>query len=257
MKAPLPAVLLALTLLACKTTGGGEFGEPDYGPDAEDNLRKGEAELASKNYLEAQKFFEHVRNKYPFLDAAKTAELRLADTEFERERYLEARDAYANFVKIHPTHPKVDYAAYRAALTHFKDIPSDWFFLPPSIEKDQTEIRAAMRAMGDFLRQYPSSSFVPEARKILDDTRHRAAEHEIYVASFYRRRDRWAAVAFRLQYVVDNYSGAGFDEEALFGLHEAYEKLKEPDKAKEALRTIMTRFPNTPAARKAQRLLGS
>jgi outer membrane protein assembly factor BamD len=50
---------------------------------------------------------------------------------FERELWTEAADRYSGFVKLHPTHAKVDYAAYRAALSHYRDIPSDWFMLPP------------------------------------------------------------------------------------------------------------------------------
>src|SRR4051794_31448472 len=119
------AMLGCLLLLGCKTLGGGDVGEPNYTSDADSNFARGMDALQSRNYLEAIKYFEHVRSNYPFLELAKEAELRLADAEFERERYLEARDAYLNFVKLHPTHPKVDYAAYRAALTHYKDIPSD------------------------------------------------------------------------------------------------------------------------------------
>jgi outer membrane protein assembly factor BamD len=49
----------------------------------------------------------------------------------------------------------------------------------------------------------------------------------------------------------------GFDEEALFGLHEAYTRLKDSTKAQEALRRIIARFPGSTAASKAQKLLGS
>src|SRR5205814_2390586 len=112
----------------------------------------GDELLESKNYLEAQKYYDYVKSKFPYLEAATTAELRLADVDFEREKYIEARDRYQNFVKLHPTHAKVDYAAFRSALSHFKDMPSDFFLLPPAREKDQAEVRAAAVAMGDFVR---------------------------------------------------------------------------------------------------------
>jgi outer membrane protein assembly factor BamD len=229
----------------------------EFASDAQANLAKGNEALRTKSYPEAERYFEFVKTKYPFLDAAKEAEIRLADTDFDRERYTEARDRYTNFVKLHPTHPKVDYAAYRAALTHYKDMPSDFFILPPSKEKDQVQVRAANKAMADFVRSYPNSSYHAEAKKILDDTRRRLAEHELYVAEFYTKREKWVAVARRLETVADQYSGLGYDEKVLFQLHDVYGKLKDKSRAEDALRKIISRFPGTPAASRAQQLLGT
>ncbi len=229
----------------------------EFASDAQANLDKGNDALRTKSYLDAEKYFEYVKTKYPYLDAAKEAEIRLADTDFDRERYTEARDRYNNFVKLHPTHPKVDYAAFRAALTHYKDMPSDFFILPPSKEKDQAQVRAANKALTDFVRSYPNSIYQAEAKRILDDTRHRLAKHELYVADFYARRDKWPAVAQRLENVAQKYSGIGYDEEVLFRLHDVYGKMNDKARAEDALRRIISRFPGTPAASKAEQMLGS
>jgi outer membrane protein assembly factor BamD len=252
----LPIALLALC--ACKTMGtffGGEIGEPTYTADAESNLAKGDEMLDNKNYLEAQKYYDYVKSKFPYLEAATTAELRLADVDFEREKYIESRDRYLNFVKLHPTHPKVDYAAYRAAVTHFKDMPSDFFLLPPSREKDQAEVRASSLAMADFIRNYPKSEFVPEAQKVLDDVRKRLAEHELYVADFYSRREKWPAVIGRLNVVANQYGGLGYEEKVYFGLYDAYRKMNDSTKAEESLKTLVAKYPDTPAAKRAQKIL--
>lgn len=251
-------VATAAFLLGCQAFGGSDEKnvKVDYASDADSNLKLGIEALDDKNYLEAEKYFEYVKGKYPFLEAAKEAELKLADTDFDREQYLEARDKYQAFVKLHPTHPKVDYAAFRAALTHYKEIPSDLFILPPSEEKDQTEIRSSYRAMQDFVRQYPKSEYLAEAQKSVEEVKRRLAEHELYVADFYARRDRWPAVVGRLNNVVKNYWGVGFDERALFGIHDAYVKMKDEAKAKETLQTIISKMPGTDAAARAQKMLG-
>ncbi len=251
-------LLALLALAACKTGRARPEAKPTAATsDAQASLEKGNEALRSKNYPDAEKYFEYVKDKYPFLDAAKEAELRLGDLDYDRDRMTEARDRYNNFVKLHPTHPRVDYAAFRAALTHYKDMPSDFFVLPPSREKDQVEVRAAYKAMTDFVRSYPSSPQLPEAKKIVDQTRRRLAEHELYVADFYEKRGRWGAVAGRLETIVAQYSGVGFDEKALFRLHDVYTKLKDPTRAQDALRRIISKFPNTPAASRAQQMLGS
>ena len=249
-------LLVALSLGGCATLSTTGEVEPDYAQDAETNLARGNQAFESRNYAESLKYFEHVRSRYPYLDVAKRAELRIADTHFAREEYIEARDAYLNFVKLHPTWPQVDYAAFRAALTHYKEIPSDFFLLPPSEEKDQAEVKNALRAMQDFVRQYPNSEYRAQAEEIVADVRRRLARHELYVASFYARRERWRAVASRLETVAEEYQGLGFDEQALFGLHNAYTHLNEKEKARKALEEILARMPGTRAAEKAKALLG-
>jgi hypothetical protein len=145
----------------------------------------------------AEKYYEYVKTKFPFLDAAKMAELRLCDVSFQRELWTEAADRCTAFVKLHPTHPKVDYAAYHAALAHYRDMPVDWFMIPSSSEKDQTQVRAAYTALNDFVKTYPDSQYRPEAQKQLAEVRKRLAEHEISVADFYEKRNRWAAAVNR------------------------------------------------------------
>ncbi|HEY3585920.1 MAG TPA: outer membrane protein assembly factor BamD, partial [Myxococcaceae bacterium] len=187
---------------------------------------------------------------------SRQAELRLADVSFERELWSEAADRYTAFVKLHPTHQKVDYAAYRAALSHYRDIPSDWFMLPPSSEKDQTQVRAAWEALSDFTRTYTQSQYLEAAKKKQADIRDRLVRHEVYVADFYERRDRWSAAASRLETVLQKYPGPD-DDRYLFRLHDLYSRLKDQPKARDALQRIITRLPGTPAAERAQKMLGS
>lgn len=253
------AFLTAFLLLSsgCASLSSGQAGEPDYAATAEENLRLGEQALENKDLLKAQKYFEYVRAKFPYQDAAREAELKLADVDFAREAWPEAREQYESFIKLHPTHPRVDYAAYRSALTHVEDYPSEFFALPPPEEKDQGEIQAALLAMEDFRRQYPNSQYAADAKAQADEARRRLAEHELYVARFYQKRERWKAVAQRLESLLRRYPGTKYEEEALFDLHNAYVKLNDPKKAEETLRQVLRRLPGTPAAERAQRMLGS
>jgi outer membrane protein assembly factor BamD len=248
---------LLLPTLACKTAGSALSGDVEFSDDAETNLKRGNDALENKNYQEAERYFEFVKGKYPFLDVAKTAELRLGDTAFDREQFTEARDQFLNFIKLHPAHPKVDYAAYKVALSHYKEIPSDFFLLPPSEEKDQIEVKAALKAMAEFVRQYPKSQYVTDAGKVTDDCKRRLVQHELYVARFYFKRERWNAVVARMEGVLTDYAGIPLNGDAAWLLHDAYENLKNPVKGKAALRRLIDRFPGSDAAARAHKLLGS
>ncbi len=252
-------LVLVLATLGCASFGtfiGQGDGEVVYAEEPEENLKRGDQALAAKSHTEALKYFEYVKTKFPYLELSKTAELKLADTDFDRERYVEARERYLSFARLHPTHAKVDYAAFRAALSHSKDMPSDFFVLPPSAEKDQAEVKSALVAMNEFLRQYPASPHVEEAKKVLTDVKQRLAKHELYAADFYASRDKWAAVVNRLGVVASQYDGTGFDERVYVGLYEAHTKLKQPEPAKAALRVLIAKLPGTSAAERAKRLLG-
>jgi outer membrane protein assembly factor BamD len=255
---------VCLTALLCTTLGCAAFtasttqsGEPDYSSDAESNLKLGDEALERKDFLQAEHYYEHVRTKYPYLEVANEAELRLADLNFAQEQYPEAREKFQSFIKLHPTHAKVDYAAFRTAITHVADFPSRFFLLPPGEEKDQTEVLAALASLNDFIRQYPSSQYLPEAKEKLALTRLRLAEHELYVASFYARRERWKAVAQRLEGLLKNYPGTELEERALFDLHHAYEQLRDGERAKQTLQRVIERLPGTSAAERARRMMGS
>lgn len=254
-------VVSCLTALLLLSTGCASLqrsaGEPDYASKAEENIRLGDEAMENRDFQRAEKYYEFVKTKFPYLEASKEAELKLGDVAYEEEQFPEAREKYESFIKLHPTHPRVDYAAYRAALTHVKEMPSKFFLLPPSEEKDQTEVQSALKAMNDFLRQYPDSKYAPDAKTQQAEAKKRLAEHELYVADFYRKRDRWHAVAQRLEGLLSHYPGTPYDEEAFFSLHEAYVKLKQPDRAQETLRKVIQQMPNTPAAQRAQRMLGS
>lgn len=247
-------------LLGCATLGDfaatGEVAVV-YGADADENLALADKAMAAKNFDEAARYYEHVKTKYPFLEAAKTAELRLADTDFERDRFVEARDRYQSFVRLHPTHAQVDYAAFRAALTHYRDIPSDFVLLPSSTEKDQVEVRGALAALTEFVSAYPESTHLTEAKEVLQDVRRRLAQHELTVADFYAKRERWPAVVGRLSVVAERFPGTGLDERVAFGLYEAHRKLKDEKKAAEALRVYAAKFPEEPGARRALAILAS
>jgi len=251
-----PLTFLVLVPGCSIFSGGSELGDPDYATEASTNLKRGDQALESGQYQLAEKYYEYVKTKFPFLEASRQAELRLADVSFERELWTEAADRYTGFVKLHPTSNKVDYAAYRAALSHYRDMPTDWFMVPPSSEKDQTQVKSAWDAYGDFLRMYPDSQYAADAKKQQAEVRNRLIRHEVYVADFYEKRNRWAAAVNRLETVVAKFPGPN-DDQYLFRLHGLYSKLQDQPKARGALERIITRSPGTPSAEKARQMLGS
>jgi outer membrane protein assembly factor BamD len=251
---PLLALLLAI---ACAGPHVSLSGELKYGKTAEDDYKAGVEEAQGKHYEEAARFFERVKTKYPFSKYAALSELRLADIKFDQDRFVEAADAYAQFLKLHPSHEQADYAAFRVGLAHWRDGPNDFMLFPPSYEKDLVAVREALKTLDEFLKKYPDSKYRPEAEKMAKQARARLAEHEWYVAEFYAKRGHWAGAAARLENLLREYPGTGRDVDALLALAQAYLKLDERYRAQQALQQLIVKHPQDPRRPQAEKLLAS
>jgi outer membrane protein assembly factor BamD len=245
--------LLLLLVVACSHL----MGDVNYGASAEDGYLSGEKALANHNYLEATKLFEHVRNKYPFSKYAALSELRLADVKFAQDQNVEAAEAYKSFVRLHPTHDQVDYAAFRAGLARWRDGPSSFALFPPTYERDQIQVREAVKSLDEFVKKYPKSKYYPEAEKILAQARTMLADHEWYAAEFYAKRKHWAGVAGRLQTLVSDYPGSAREPEALLQLAHAYVNIDERYRAQQALQQLIVKYPQDPRRAEAEKFLAS
>jgi outer membrane protein assembly factor BamD len=254
MRARLLALAL-LPLLACASSRTSLSGDVKYGKSAEDDYQYGVEELEKSNWVEAQKFLEHVRTKYPFSKYAALAELRLADAKFKQDKFLEAAEAYQAFSTLHPTHDEADYADFRAALSHFKDAPSDFLLFPAASEKDQRQLKMAVEKLQAFRKARPESKHKAEAEVLLGEAQGRLAAHEWYVADFYFKRKHWAGAAGRLETLLKEYPGSKHEPEAMLKLARAYLGQEEGFRAQQALQKFLARYPADPRRPEAEALL--
>jgi outer membrane protein assembly factor BamD len=225
-----------------------------YSLTAKQNYEKGLAELKDENYPEAQKYFQFVKQKFPFSKFAVLAELAVADTQFARGNYTEAVDSYKAFIRLHPTHEKVEdgYAAFKVGQCYFKDMPDDVWLLPPSYEKDESAVTDALRELDDFRKKYPDSKYVKDAAPLRKEVLRRLVDHEVYVARFYLNRDHTKAAAMRLEGAIRRYPGSGREPDLLFALGETYLHMGDPLRAKGSFQRVISEYGSAPQARRSE-----
>jgi outer membrane protein assembly factor BamD len=259
MRLPLTTAALAgaLALSACGSSRVSITGEVRYGKTAEENYTAGLEETKSESWSEATKFFDHVRTKYPFSKYAPLAELRLADIKVSQDRLLEAAEAYASFVKMHPSHEEADYAAFREAEALFKDAPTDFFLFPPAHERELKSLRDAAVKLEALPKRWPESKHRAAAEKLLAQARVQLAEHEWYAAEFYARRGRWAGAAGRYEALVKTFPGSKHEVDALFAMADAYLKMDDKFKARQALQRLISSHPDDPRRPQAEQRLAA
>jgi outer membrane protein assembly factor BamD len=244
--------LLSFGLSGCATSE--DSSKPvTYSLTAKQNYERGMAALKDEDYAEAAKYFQFVKQKYPFSKYAVLAELSLADSQFDRENYTEAIDSYKTFARLHPTHDRVEdgYVAFRIGESYFKDMPTDIFLLPPSYEKDQSAVTDALRELTDFERRFPDSKYVKKAEELRKQVLQRLVDHEVYVARFYLNGDHPKAAAMRLEGALRRYPGSGREAELLFALGETYLKMGDPLRAKETFQRVVNDFAGADDARRS------
>jgi len=252
-----PLGLLALVLLVgasgCASSGEGDA-NVTYSLTAKQNYEKGQQELKEENFIEASRFFTFVKQKFPFSRYAVLSELALADTRFAREAYQEAIDSYTTFARLHPTHERVEdgYVAYRIAQCYYREMPGDWFLMPPGHEKDQSAVRDAYRELSDFLDKFPDSEHADEVVKMRRDVMGRLIEHEVYVARFYLETGHPKAAILRIQGAISRYPESGREAELLLVLGRTHLEMGNPLSAQQTFQRVVEEYGPDLQAKRAQ-----
>lgn len=225
-----------------------------FGKTAKDNYERGVRSMKGESFIDSDKYFRYILDNYPVSRYRTWAELGVADSAFGRDAYLEAVDAYKTFQSSHPEHPKTrdGYCAYKVGESYYKQIPGDWFLVPPSYEKDQGPVLDAARELCDFLDHYGDSPYAESARRLFAETVQRLADHELYVARYYLERDKPQAAIWRLEYVVTEYPGARREAEVLLLLGQVYLKQDKPRDARDTFRRLTLQYPNGSLAKQSQ-----
>lgn len=245
--------------LACGGSGskaknkGGSLRRSD---DARTAYERGLLDFRRGDCLAAEPLFREIRREFPYSRFAALSELRIGDCQFKDEKYPEAIQTYRQFVRIRPSHKEIPYARFRIAECYYKQIPGGWFMTPPKSERDQSAARDALIQLRRFIVDYPDDPRVPEAEELMADCMGLLAEHELYVARFYLRRDAYRGVVSRLRGLLASYPGSSSEPDALLLLGEVYLKLDELESAQQALNELVQRFPDSKQASEARGILG-
>ena len=203
--------------------------------------------FGGKDYETIFKLLKEVQLRYTYSPYATLAELRTADTYFDKGEYETAAIEYEEFLKRHPGHKEAPYATYRLALSFYKEIRSP--------DRDPTFTREALKWFTLFVDEYPGSPLVPDAEQRIQKCRDRLAKREILIGNFYNKRKNYKAAAGRYIVVVAEYQNSNKYEEALYLLGRAYAKSERYDLARDVLNRLVQEYPDQKYAGKATSIL--
>jgi outer membrane protein assembly factor BamD len=204
MNKPLVSLVLFIILgaIGCSTT------EKKNTETAESLYQRAETLAKDGRIEEAIAKFQEVKNKFPYSKLATEAELAAADVSYQDESFAEAQASYQLFRDLHPKHAKTPFVIYRLGMSIYKQIPE-------SIDRDLSLAQSGIDTFEELINQFPDSEHVAEAKEKRLDCLRKLAEKELYIANFYLKKKRWESALGRIQGVVKDHKGLGFDERAL------------------------------------------
>ncbi len=165
---------------------------------AEELIMEANAAMQNKEYVRASKYYKKVKENYPFSDYTELAEIGLADASFFAGEYSQAEAAYKEFESLHPGHKHINYILLQIGVSNLKQFQS--------IDLPQDNITEALEYFQRVRDLFPESPYADKAGHYIRQCHRYQAEHEIFVADFYQRREKFLSAWKRYQFVLDEYS---------------------------------------------------
>lgn len=230
---------LALGAAGCESfeIGGARHATLTYTDDARAAYNEAMRSFRNKDWEDAKSLFTEIKKLFTYSRYARLAELRLADIEFEQEKFSDAITSYRDFIQSHKNDPDIEYARYRVTKALFKDI-DDTIFLPPQEERDQATVGEAYKEIKSFVRDYPRTRYLKDELYMFDVVVGRLVRHELYVARYYLRHDAFVATVARIDFALKHYPGANLEAEAFVLKGETLMKMKKLDEATAVFETV-------------------
>lgn len=182
----LAVVVCALTLAAgCASASKKELVPPGTAQADKFLFDKGEAALTERKWANAREYFRQIVDNYPQSTYRPDAKLAVGDSyigENTSESLLLAVNEFREFLTFYPTNARADYAQYKLGYAHAEQM------LRP--ERDQSATRDAVKELNVFAERYPNSALMPDAAKLLRESKDRISEAS-YRVGFYYYRVKW------------------------------------------------------------------
>ena len=195
----------------------------------------------------AAQYLEKIESRYPYGRYAQQAQLELGYVYWKANESGSALAACDRFIKLHPSHPTVDYVYYLKGLINFNE---DLGYVGYISTQDQTErdpkaAREAFDTFRELVTRFPNSKYTPDAKQRMTYLVHALASLEVHVARYYLKRGAYVAAANRAQFAIKTYPNTPVIEEALFILLTAYDKMGMKDLRDDTERVMKKNYPDS------------
>jgi len=214
---------------------------------SDEALYKAGQEIVKKDAEKARLYFRQVIDSFPKSFYAQRAKLAIADSYFEKgdeSSMILAASEYREFIQLYPYSPSASYAQYRIAMTFFKKA------LKPG--RDQTKTNQALLEFKKVITNFPLSEEAKLAQTQLAECEERLAAHTFIIGEHYYRVYAFKASTARLSEILTSYPSYSKMDEVYYHLADSYFKWKKVEESIPYFTKLVTDFPESKFAKKAQ-----
>lgn len=242
--------LLLVSILAFVLLGGCSNSDDIYQKMNEQELyERARTNLDKSNFVTAVKVLNILESRFPFGPYAEQSQLEIIYAYYKSFDFEEAIAAADRFIRLHPNHPKLDYAYYMRGLSAYSMDEGflDRFVPTDNTKRDPGAARDAFNTFALLISRFPESDFAPDARARMVYLRNLLARFEINSANFYFERGAYMAAANRGKIVLENFPQTPAVPDALAVMVQAYRLLNMPDLANKNLALLKKHYPDHPS----------
>jgi outer membrane protein assembly factor BamD len=208
---------------------------------------QGESELERRRYLEAREAFRKIAERHPNSSWAPRARFLIGEAFYREAEFDKAVREFETFLAFYPRHQIADLVQYRLAMSYYDQLKP--------VEQDQGLTVKAIEQFKKLVKEYPDSRYATDGLSKIDVCRGRLAQKEVWVAGYYFSQGNPSAARQRLEFVIKEYPRTLVIPEALYTLAEVNFAEGKNREAVELLRRLTTDYDFTEWGRRgAQRL---
>ena len=202
---------LALVLLLAGCTSLQDKIDKFFGTDEGDSAQElawaGMDAYENGKYYKAIEKFQKLKDFYPFSKYAILAELKIADSHYQREEYEEAIFEYENFERLHPRNEAIPYVIYQIGRSYYDQIDTT--------DRDQTAASRALEAFQRLKKQFPEDQYARRSEEHISRCLKSIAGHTYRIGVFYYKTKHYKAALQRFMTIITDYPDVGYHQQAL------------------------------------------
>lgn len=238
---------ISVVLLIAGCSGTTEDPTKNWSP--EKLYTEAKQKVADGDYETGIKYFESLESRYPYGRYAEQAQLEIAYANYKFDEPAQAIAAADRFIRLHPTHPNVDYAYYLKGLVNFHNEKSlaSWLLGAKDdlSDRDPKGARDSYSAFRELVERFPNSRYAADARLRMAYLYDTQARYETQAALYYYERSAYVAAFNRAKFSLDTYPRAQATEDALGVIALSYKAMGMNDLLKDTMRVLTLNFPNS------------
>lgn len=197
----------------------------------------GEEDLRAERFEAARQAFKRLLEEHPDSKHRRSALLRLGDSYFHAEEYIESKLQYAEYVRLYPVSAGTPKAYYFLAMSDYER--------NLDIDQDASVARDALKNFQTLVRRFPGSEYTADAKQKISELRDHLAKNALFIANFYFRTNLRVSAIPRYKEIIRDFEDVPHVRaEAMYKLGESYRIEESFKKAGEAYRSVLESYPD-------------